>query len=539
MPKSVVKKEETSYDGNRSSVLKRKNPHPVRDLFKPLGDTQQMCRFCGWSTRENATRMMKHIISVCQSAPASTRRSMQDLAESNAERENRSLLSVHNKKDIHSYFRQCENGKKRECVYCEWKTILNLTRMRNHLVMMCKEVPISVRAQFLKLELVEAKEESLETTQPEYESFRIVNVLEDGVRKDFEIVSSDQLPEEVDSLEVVHEEGDVTNPNSTYYYEVNQEDGYFLQEVDDNDQHTANELIALDRADESRSASESRSLHHKNDEQQHRQQQRSTVASKVVMVEEDSNEEDEDDGTIEAEKQQQQQQQHETERQTMENEAAEDTLLNLNCNNCFWCQKSLMANGGTAIMRNNKLYCSRVCAIAKKKPKTPERRDSGKSPEPQPSRPVSSTSFSSSTAGPRGTSTPNQPKSTDDKAKPNEISLRKRILLGSKPILRQKAVIASRVTNPLARVSHSPKKRGNSGPLLRSGKVSIIKKEDSPKQVQQQEQQMKAEPLPTKEVAKPATPIRSSTSSMVRVYYRYIVYIITVTYRSGLRLVTE
>uniref|UniRef100_A0A182FG12 Uncharacterized protein n=1 Tax=Anopheles albimanus TaxID=7167 RepID=A0A182FG12_ANOAL len=525
MPKTVAKKEEDSYDGNRSSVLKRKNPHPVRNLFKPYGETQQKCNFCGWVTRENATRMVKHIISLCKMVPDSTRRSMQNVVESNAERENRSMLSGHNKKDIHSYFRQCDNGKKRECKYCEWKTILNLTRMRNHLVMVCKEVPVSIRAQFLKLELAEPKEEPAETTQPEYESFRIVNVLEDGVRKDFEIISTDELPEEVDSLEVVHEDVDVdvANQDSTYYYEVNREDGYIIQELDGSEQHTANEGIMVEMADESCGAPESPTLRHKNDEHQQRQQhqqqeqqQRSTRANNVVMVSENSSEEDVDDDTIEDEKQQQHQQQqqqqleYETERQLIENEAAEDTLLSLNCNNCFWCQKSLMENGGTAVMRDRKLYCSRACAMMK----TAERRDSIKSMEPELSRILPSTSLSSSAVGPQETSTPIQPKSTDQQVATRGISLRKRILLGSKPILRQRVAAASRLSKPPAGIPASPEKRGNSGPLLRVRKVSIIEKDDAPKQ--QQQRQIKREPPPTPKVEKEATPIRSSTSSMVR-----------------------
>uniref|UniRef100_A0A2M4A940 thioredoxin-dependent peroxiredoxin n=2 Tax=Anopheles triannulatus TaxID=58253 RepID=A0A2M4A940_9DIPT len=506
MPKSVEKNDEDSYDGNRSSVLKRKNPHPVRRLFKPIGETQQMCRFCGWVTRENATRMVKHIISVCKKAPISNRRSMEAVVESNAERENRSLISGHNKKDIHSYFSECDNGKKRKCLYCEWKTILNLTRMRNHLVMVCKKVPVSIRAQFLKLELTELKEEDpTEKTQPECESFRIVNVLEDGVGKDFEIISTDQLPEEVESLEVMQEEGeeDVTNQNSTYYYEVNQDDDYIIHEMDENDQQTTSERITLDMADDSCGASESPTMRRKNDEQQ----QRSTMANKVPVVEEDSNEEDEDDGTIEVEKQQQ----YETEQRSIENEASEETLLNLNCDACCWCQKSLMANGGTAVMRDRKLYCSRACALAKDSAKIPERQDSSKSAQPERSRAVSgSTLLSSSSVAPKASSTPIPSKSTDNEAVARENSLRKRILLGSKPILRQKAAITSRVTKPMVTAPQSPKKRGNNGPLLRSVKVSAIKKEDAPKQMQQRQK----EKPPTKEVIKKMTPIRSSTSSM-------------------------
>ncbi|XP_050096863.1 uncharacterized protein LOC126578398 [Anopheles aquasalis] len=505
MPKAVVQKEENSSDGNRSSVLKRKNPHPVRDLFKPHGETQQVCRYCGWVTRENATRMVKHIISVCKKVPANTRDSMQNLVESNAERENRSLLSGHNKKDIHSYFRQCDNGKKRECKYCEWKTILNLTRMRNHLVMVCKEVPVSIRAQFLKLELAEAKEEPEETIVPNYDTFRIVNVLEGGVRKDFEVISSDQLPEEVDSLEMVPEDGEATNQDSTYYYEVNREEGYIIQQMDDNDQQTANEGISLEIAEESCDASESPSLRQKSDAQQQRrqqqqQQQSSTMANNLELVSEDSTEEDEDDGTIEDEKQQEQQQ-YETERQSIEHEAAEDTILELN--SCFWCQKSLMENGGTAVMRDRKLYCSRACACAM------ARENQNPSERRQTTKPESSRTFpSTSSIAPKGSSTPIQPKSNQGTAR--EISLQKRILLGSKPILRQKvAAVASPSTQPLVNIPLSPRKRANNGQLVRSREVSIIRKEDTPKRIRVES------PKPTKEVVKGATPIRSSTSSMV------------------------
>uniref|UniRef100_A0A182JBG5 Uncharacterized protein n=1 Tax=Anopheles atroparvus TaxID=41427 RepID=A0A182JBG5_ANOAO len=157
---------------------KRKKPHPVRQYFEYENEKQQRCRFCNWITRENATRMVQHIAYRCQNAGHAVRIAMQANLEDAKERESNSSLTEHNKKDIHSLFNPRDNDRKRECLFCGWITIVNLTRMRQHITSICKEVPPETRSRFIK---AEGGEEC---------SFRIVNVDD---RSEFEIVSCKTL----------------------------------------------------------------------------------------------------------------------------------------------------------------------------------------------------------------------------------------------------------------------------------------------------------------------------------------------------------
>lgn len=64
------------------------------------------------------------------------------------EKERKSSLVAENKKDIHGLFNVVDN--KRICMFCEWTTVRNLTRMRTHIAMQCQKVPGTVRACFVK-----------------------------------------------------------------------------------------------------------------------------------------------------------------------------------------------------------------------------------------------------------------------------------------------------------------------------------------------------------------------------------------------------
>ncbi|XP_052859846.1 uncharacterized protein LOC128267096 [Anopheles cruzii] len=210
MPRVAAKKEAVSKDER----LKRKNPHPVRNFFQRLNDTQQKCGFCGWVTRENATRMERHIAYSCPSAHEMVRGMMLNMKELAIERERNSSLTEHNKKDVHCYFATVENDRKRQCIFCEWRTTPNLTRMRKHIAIVCTMVPAEIRALFFKGEGEGEDDEDCDSS-----TYRIVDVLEDGERKDFEIVSSAQL-QEYESIELGSEvqlASDPADDGSEYY----------------------------------------------------------------------------------------------------------------------------------------------------------------------------------------------------------------------------------------------------------------------------------------------------------------------------------
>ncbi|XP_058125232.1 uncharacterized protein LOC131266649 [Anopheles coustani] len=177
---SDSKKDSSNKSQTRVIKQKRKNPHPVRQYFKYESSTQQRCRFCNWITRENATRMVKHIAYQCASTSNSVRLAMQRCVQEAKDRESNSSFTEHNKKDIHSLFNSIDMDK-RQCLFCGWTTRLNLTRMRHHIISVCKEVPAETRNRFIKVD-----------TGEDYSSFSIINVDLDD-RKGFEIVSSKSL----------------------------------------------------------------------------------------------------------------------------------------------------------------------------------------------------------------------------------------------------------------------------------------------------------------------------------------------------------
>uniref|UniRef100_A0A1Q3F7E1 thioredoxin-dependent peroxiredoxin n=1 Tax=Culex tarsalis TaxID=7177 RepID=A0A1Q3F7E1_CULTA len=140
-------------NNNNSKLQKarRKEPHPVRREFIEVGPNRHRCVHCDWSTVMNATRMIKHIIEVCGNCPDDLREEMLVLQQAAVEKEQNSSMLSENKKDIHGLFNVVENNK-RSCMFCEWSTVRNLTRMRTHIVMHCPNVPDKVRSCFLKQE---------------------------------------------------------------------------------------------------------------------------------------------------------------------------------------------------------------------------------------------------------------------------------------------------------------------------------------------------------------------------------------------------
>ncbi|XP_053674239.1 uncharacterized protein LOC128724539 [Anopheles nili] len=183
MPKlKIIKTEQIPKVEEVRVKQKRKNSHPVRTYFERQNDTQQKCRFCGWLTRENATRMVAHIVHRCKNSSAQAREDMNDTLQDAEERERESSFTNFNKKDIHNLFNSIDNDRKRECVFCKWTTIRNLTRMRNHIMQLCILVPPEIRARFLKQEYPEEQ----------CDSYCIINVEGDD-RKELHIVSSTSL----------------------------------------------------------------------------------------------------------------------------------------------------------------------------------------------------------------------------------------------------------------------------------------------------------------------------------------------------------
>lgn len=162
---------------------KRKNAHPVRKYFARSGETQQKCTFCGWHTVENATRMVQHIANRCADVPDAVRSEIAGTMLDAEERLQQSSFTNHNKKAIHNYFRSIDNDRKRCCVFCKWTTVLNLTRMRQHITQACHSVPTDIQQSFIKQDYMD---------ESECDTYCIINV-DDGDRKGLQVVSSSAL----------------------------------------------------------------------------------------------------------------------------------------------------------------------------------------------------------------------------------------------------------------------------------------------------------------------------------------------------------
>ncbi|XP_065089206.1 uncharacterized protein LOC135710536 [Ochlerotatus camptorhynchus] len=161
--------------------LKRKDQHPVRKEFVQTSETQYKCIHCEWTTVLNATRMVKHIVDQCQHAPALVRDEIAAIQHATIEKERNSSFVVENKKDIHGLFQVRDN--KRACMFCQWTTVRNLTRMRNHILSQCTEIPVKLKALFIKKEdyAEEASaEDSTEVVQQDNSESYQVYTLEDG-----------------------------------------------------------------------------------------------------------------------------------------------------------------------------------------------------------------------------------------------------------------------------------------------------------------------------------------------------------------------
>ncbi|XP_058830635.1 uncharacterized protein LOC131689513 [Topomyia yanbarensis] len=170
----------TTNEALTKAKVKRKDQHPVRKEFVSTSDTQYKCMYCTWTTIMNATRMVKHIVEHCRSAPAKVKEELEAIQQATIEKERNSALISENKKDIHGLFTVVSN--KRICMFCEWSTVRNLTRMRNHIVMQCPKVPVNVRACFLKEENASDTSQVQEHEQDQnrnFESYRVVTLDED------------------------------------------------------------------------------------------------------------------------------------------------------------------------------------------------------------------------------------------------------------------------------------------------------------------------------------------------------------------------
>uniref|UniRef100_A0A1Y9HDK7 BED-type domain-containing protein n=1 Tax=Anopheles funestus TaxID=62324 RepID=A0A1Y9HDK7_ANOFN len=218
MPKLRLPKEEPvdskPVEGIRVKQ-KRKNAHQVRKYFQSDGEKKQKCSFCGWETRENATRMVQHIVQRCTDASPEARKEISASVVDAEERQLQSFYTSHNKKVVHDFFKSVDNDRKRQCVFCRWTTILNLTRMRYHILEMCHYVPLEIRQSFMKQE---------NTDDSQYDTYCIVNV-DDGDRKGLQVVSSSSLQQHTDS-EVVEE----VVINTVDYIDQEETDTYYEDE---------------------------------------------------------------------------------------------------------------------------------------------------------------------------------------------------------------------------------------------------------------------------------------------------------------------
>lgn len=108
-----------------------------------------------------------------------------------------------NKKDIHGLFHIVENNK-RSCMFCEWSTVRNLTRMRTHIVMHCANVPEKVRSCFLK---------------QEYKDYQ--NGQEEETYQVFEVDEQERDWEESTTVELVNDDGDEEEDEQADDSEIN------------------------------------------------------------------------------------------------------------------------------------------------------------------------------------------------------------------------------------------------------------------------------------------------------------------------------
>lgn len=155
-----------------ASKLKRKDQHPVRKEFVQTAETQYKCLHCDWTTVMNATRMVKHIVEQCQNAPDLVREEIAAIQQATLDKERNSLFVAENKKDIHGLFRATDN--KRSCIFCQWTTVRNLTRMRNHIVSQCTEVPMKLKSLFIKKD--QFPDEPTEIVQDQEGSYQVFSV---------------------------------------------------------------------------------------------------------------------------------------------------------------------------------------------------------------------------------------------------------------------------------------------------------------------------------------------------------------------------
>ncbi|XP_058066108.1 uncharacterized protein LOC131215732, partial [Anopheles bellator] len=341
MPRVVAKKEAVSKDER----LKRKNPHPVRNFFQRLNETQQKCGFCGWVTRENATRMERHIAYSCPSAHEMVRGMMLNMKEQAIERERNSSLTEHNKKDVHCYFATVENDRKRQCIFCEWRTTPNLTRMRKHIAIVCTLVPVEIRALFLKGD-GEGEGEGEDDEDYDSSTYRIVDVLEDGERKDFEIVSSAQL-QDYEAIELGSEVQLASDPA---------DDGNEYYQLDVDYREHAEETTQLDEAIQAKEKTSRKPKIERNE---------------LDDVNEDEDEDhtrgDGDDG--------------------MGSDENNLEYLEPQEQSCSGCHQTLNIRDVAVLTRSGKVYCSSACSLQKRGGD----RAADKS-EPDPKRPVKAVS---------------------------------------------------------------------------------------------------------------------------------------------------
>ncbi|XP_055602764.1 uncharacterized protein LOC129751345 isoform X1 [Uranotaenia lowii] len=162
--------------GITDEKLKRKSQHPVRQEFDSVDDGFE-CRHCGWkTTRMNATRMVRHIIKSCPEVPPKLRDQMIELKQRTEDKSKE--FNLKHKKNMHNLFHVDKNDdSKRICIFCQWSTVRNLTRMRNHILNVCNKVPEEVQRHFLS-HSEEPEVEELDSSEPP--SFQVVNVEDEG-----------------------------------------------------------------------------------------------------------------------------------------------------------------------------------------------------------------------------------------------------------------------------------------------------------------------------------------------------------------------
>ncbi|XP_055528849.1 uncharacterized protein LOC129720939 [Wyeomyia smithii] len=194
-----------------SGKVKRKDPHPVRREFVATSSSQYKCMYCNWTTIMNATRMVKHIVDQCESSPEQVRVKLRAIQQATLEKELNSSFASENKKDIHKLFNEDDN--KRVCMFCQWSTVRNLTRMRNHILQQCTKVPRHVRSCFLKQEY-DASEPTIELKKENsssLETYRLVTAEDDGSLQVLESSAVDDADQEMEETYLEVQELDERN----------------------------------------------------------------------------------------------------------------------------------------------------------------------------------------------------------------------------------------------------------------------------------------------------------------------------------------